>query len=60
VGGIPEQAYRFIDVDGGNVTDNILQLQNIKVVLSVIYHVTHQGNKIIANHKCSNMSQVEN
>jgi hypothetical protein len=40
VGGIPGQAYRFIDVDVGNVTDNILQLQNINVVLSVIYHVT--------------------
>lgn len=40
VGGIPGQAYRFTDVNGGNVTDNILQLQNMKGVLSMIYHET--------------------
>jgi hypothetical protein len=39
VGGIPGQAYRLTGVDDGNVKYNILQLQNIEVVLSVIYHV---------------------
>lgn len=40
MGGIPGKACRCTDGDGGNVIDNILQLQNIEVVLSVIYHVT--------------------
>lgn len=59
-GGISGLECRFIDVDGGNVKYNILQLQNKSFLVCDLPCDCHYGNKIIATHKCSNMSQVEN